>query len=86
MHCRLSAIRNILAEVGTEDSYHLATGAFYHIGSVDNPSGAAGRGNWEKTGFNANLDNGGKGLNPTAGHTDIEVRPYTIYALPLIAY
>ena len=35
--------------------------------------------------FSAKQDIGEYG-NPMAGHTDNEIRPYSIYALPLIAY
>ena len=58
--------------------------------SPSNTNTEAGTGNtttkYKSVAVNANLDSNGYG-NPMAGHAGAnEIRPYTIYALPLISY
>lgn len=61
-------------------------GAFYKSSPGNRKIKTGGWDNDLCIGFNANQDNNSYG-NPMAGHANGEdIHPYTIYALPLIAY
>lgn len=93
MHYLLSAIRNITALTGWVSDYSSQfavshSGAFYYNNT--RRDGFVPTSYLQKAysgTFNANLDSNDYG-NPMAGHAGDanEIRPYTIYALPLIAY
>ena len=79
--------RNIIGITESECEPNLegVYGGAFTGGKSKSGDGARNGGDAAIVTFDANADNHDYG-NPTAGHTDTEIRPYSIYALPILAY